>query len=147
MDEDEEEAEAGEEGDGTRDTPIEVAAEVVVPREEPKPVEAKQKMRAEEATTRTLPKSGAAAAAAMEQWAGGPPKDRRRVVVDESSVGGGRQEKRGAVETHRWLGTLRQEVKRDDNQLIRRSGTCLCSKIWRSRQWRSQCGQPHEKRR
>ena len=44
------------------DTPIEVVAEVVATREVPKPVEVKQKPRVEEATTGTLPKSGAEAA-------------------------------------------------------------------------------------
>ena len=42
--------------DGTRETPIEVVAEVLAPQEVPKPLEAKQKPRVEEVTTRTLPK-------------------------------------------------------------------------------------------
>ena len=46
-------------------------------------MEVKQKSRAEEVTTRTLPKRGDERATAMGQWAGGPPKDKRRVVVDE----------------------------------------------------------------
>ena len=74
MDEDEEEPEAGEEVAGTRDTPIEVVAEVVAPREVPKPVEVKQKPKVEEATTWTLPKRGAEVAVTMGLSAGGPPK-------------------------------------------------------------------------
>ena len=62
MDEDEEEPEAGEEVAGTRDTPIDVVAEVVAPLEVPMPVEVKQKSRVEEATTWTLPKMRAEAA-------------------------------------------------------------------------------------
>ena len=68
---------------GTRETPIEVAAEVVVSREAPKPVEARQKPRVEERITRTLPTPRDEVAAAIGQWAGGPPRDKRRVVVDE----------------------------------------------------------------
>ena len=48
MDEDAEDAE------GTRETTIEVVAEVVAPREVPKPVEVKQKPRVEERTTPCL---------------------------------------------------------------------------------------------
>ena len=99
IDEYEEEPEAGEEVAGTGDTPIEVVAEVVAPREVPKPVEVKQKTRVEEATTGTLPKSGAEVAAAMGQWASGPPKYKRMVVVDESSVGGSGQVRLEAVDT------------------------------------------------
>ena len=80
MEEDEEDAW------GTRETQIEVVAEVVVPREVPKPVEVKQKPRAEERTTRTLPTRRDEVATAMGQWAGGPPNDKRRVVVDEGLV-------------------------------------------------------------
>ena len=47
--------------------PIEVVAEVVAPREVPKPVEVKQKSRTEEMTTRTLPKKGDEIATAMGQ--------------------------------------------------------------------------------
>ena len=50
---------------GTRDTPIEVVAEVVATREVPKPVEVKQKPGTEEATARTLPKRGDKIATAM----------------------------------------------------------------------------------
>ena len=99
MDEDEEEPEVGGEEVGTRYTPIEVVAEVVAPREVTKPVEVKQKPRAEEATTWILPKRGGEAAAAMGQWASGQPRDRRRVVVDESSVAVSRQERREVVWT------------------------------------------------
>ena len=87
MEEDEEEPEVGEEVAGTRDTPIEVVAEVLAPREVPKPVEVKQKPRVEEVPTRTLPTMRDEVATAIWQWAGGPPKDKRRVVVDEGSVG------------------------------------------------------------
>ena len=45
-----------EEEDGTRETPIEVTAEVVAPREVPKPVEVRAKPREEEVTTRALPR-------------------------------------------------------------------------------------------
>ena len=127
MDRDEEEPEADEERKGTRDITIDVAEEVVVPREVPKPVEEKQKPRVEEATTDELPKR-ATAAAVMGQWAGGPPKDRRRVVVDESSVGVSRQERREAEETTTRLGAPKQEVKLDVSQLIRRSEVCPCSR-------------------
>ena len=58
MEEDEEEAEEEEEAEVTRETPIEVVAEVVAPREVPKPAGAKPKARAEEVTTRPLPKRG-----------------------------------------------------------------------------------------
>ena len=52
---------------GTRETPIEVVAEVEVPEETPKPVEAKQKFRVEERITRTLPMPRDEVAAAMGQ--------------------------------------------------------------------------------
>ena len=94
MEEDEEEPEVEEEAEGTMETPIEVVAEVVAPREVPKPLEVKQKSRAEEVTTRTLPKRGDERATAMGQWAGGPPNDRRRVVVDEGPSRVGRRERR-----------------------------------------------------
>ena len=81
------------------DTPIEVVDDVVATREVPKPVEVKQKPRAAEATTRTLPKRGAEVATAMGLWADGPPNDKRMVVVDESSVGVSRRERREVVET------------------------------------------------
>ena len=68
---------------GTRETPIEVVAEVVAPREVPNPVEVRQKPRVEERTTRTLPTPRDEVMTALGQWAGGPPKDKRRVVVDE----------------------------------------------------------------
>ena len=71
---------------GTRETPIDVAAEVVVAHETPKPVEARQKPRVEERTTLTLPTPRDEVAAAMGEWAGGPPRDKRRVVVDEGPV-------------------------------------------------------------
>ena len=80
--------------EGTRETQIGVVAEVVAPREVSKPVEGKQKSRAEEVTTRTLPKRGDELATAMGQWAGGPPKDKRRVVVDEGPPRVGRRERR-----------------------------------------------------
>ena len=94
MEEDVEEYKNGKETEGTRETPIEVVAEVVAPREVPKPVEAKQKPRVEEVTTRTLPKKGDEVAVAMAQWAGGPPKDKRMVVVNEGQVRGDRLERR-----------------------------------------------------
>ena len=75
--------EDAEDAAGTRETPIELAAEVVVPREVPKPVEARPKPRVEERTTRTLPTPRDEVAVALGQWAGGPPRDKRRVVVDE----------------------------------------------------------------
>ena len=71
---------------GTRETPIEVAAEVVAPLEVPKPVEVRQKPRVEERTTRSLPTRRDEVTAAIGQWAGGPSKDKRRVVVDEGLV-------------------------------------------------------------
>ena len=94
MEEDEEEPEKGEEAEGNRETPIEVTAEVVAPREEPKPVDVKQKSRGEEVTTRTLPKRGDELTAAMGQWAGGPPNDKSMVVVDEGAPRAGRREGR-----------------------------------------------------
>ena len=94
MEEDEEEPGEEEEAEGTRETPIEGVAEVVAPREVPKPVEVKQKSRAEEVTTRTLPKRGDELATAMGQWACGPPKYKRRVVVDEGPPRVGRRERR-----------------------------------------------------
>ena len=78
----------------TREAPIEVVAEVAAPREVPKPVEVKQKPRAEEVTTRALPTRRDEVAAVMGQWAGGPPKDKRRVVVDEGLVRRREDEKR-----------------------------------------------------
>ena len=56
VEEDEEEPEAGDEGEGTKDTPIDVAADVVAPLEVPKSVEGKQKPGVEGATTGALPK-------------------------------------------------------------------------------------------
>ena len=86
MEDDAEESE-GSVGGGTRSAQIEVREEVVVTQELPKPVEEKNKPRAEEATTGALQKNGIdATAAAMGQWAGGPPKDRRRVVVEEGQL-------------------------------------------------------------
>ena len=63
MEEDTEESESSV-GGGTRSAPIEVHEEVVVPQELQKPVEEKQKPRAEEATTGALPKNGIEATAA-----------------------------------------------------------------------------------
>ena len=62
--------------------------------EVPKPVEVKQKSRAEVVTTRTLPKRGDEVWAAIGQWAGGPPKDKRRAVVDDGTRRVGRRERR-----------------------------------------------------
>ena len=59
---------------------------MAAPREVLKPVEVKQKPRAEEVTTRALPTRRDEVAAVMGQWAGGPPKDKQRVVVDEGLV-------------------------------------------------------------
>ena len=83
MEEDVEESEKEGEPEGIQETQIEGAAEVVAPHEVPKPVEVKQKPRAEGVTTRTLPTRREEVTTAMGQWAGGPPKDKRRVVVDE----------------------------------------------------------------
>ena len=86
MEEDAEESE-GSVGGGTRSAKIEVREEVVVTQELPKPVEEKNKPRAEEATTGALQKNGIdATAAAMGQWAGVPPRDRSIVVVEEGPV-------------------------------------------------------------
>ena len=63
-----------------------MVAEVVAPREVPKPVEVKRKPRVEEMTARTLPTMREEVTTSMGQWAGGPPKDKRRVVVDEGLV-------------------------------------------------------------
>ena len=99
MDEDEEEPEPGAEVAGTRDTPIDVVAEVGASREVPNPVEVNQKPRVGEASTGTLPKRGAEAASTMGQWASSPPNYRRMVVVDESSVVVSRRERCEVVET------------------------------------------------
>ena len=78
--------EDAEDAAGTRENPVEVVAEVVVSREAPKPVEARQKPRVEERIMRTLPTPRDEVAMALGQWAGGPPRDKRRVVVDAGSV-------------------------------------------------------------
>ena len=67
---------------------------MVALREVPKSVEVKQKSRAEEVTTRTLPNRGDEPTTAMGQWAGGPPKDKRRVVLDDGAPRAGRRERR-----------------------------------------------------
>ena len=98
MEEDEEEPEEEEseeeETGGTRAAPIVVVAEAVAPREVPKPVGGKEKVRAEELTTRPLPRSGDEFATPIGQWASGPPKDKRRVVVDEGQARDDRRERR-----------------------------------------------------
>ena len=65
---------------GTRETPIEVAAEVV-PQEVPKPAEAKPKpgWKWPEPTNEVV-------VGQPGQWGAGPPRDKRRVVVDEGPV-------------------------------------------------------------
>ena len=90
MEEDEEEPEdeesEEEETGGTRAAPIVVVAEVVAPTEVPKPVGGKEKVRAEELTTRPLPRSGDEFATPIGQWESGPPKDKQGVVVDEGQA-------------------------------------------------------------
>ena len=120
MEEDVEEYKNGKETEGTRETPIEVVAEVVAPREVPKPVEVKQKPRVEEVTTRTLPTMRDEVATAIGQWAGGPPKDKRNVVVDEGQVRGCRLERRedekGEDDVSRMRGVQRWRVQRDNRR-------------------------------
>ena len=98
MDEDEEEPDEEEseeeETKGTRAARIEVVAEVVVPREVPRPVGGKEKVIAEELTAIPLPRSGDEFATPIGQWASGPPKDKRRVVVDEGQARVDRRERR-----------------------------------------------------
>ena len=57
-------------------------------------MEARQKARADEVTTRPLPRRGDEFATSLGQWAGGPPKDKRRVVVDEGKARVDRRERR-----------------------------------------------------
>ena len=75
MEEDEEDAM------GTRDTPIEVAAEVV-PQEVPKPAEAKPKPE----WKWPEPSPDHVVVGQPGQWGAGPPKDKRRVVAEAGSL-------------------------------------------------------------
>ena len=130
MDEDDEEPDEEEETNGTQETPIEVVAEVVVPREVPKPVEARQKARAEEVTTRPLPRRGDEFATSIRQWAGGPLKDKRRVVVDDGQARVDRRERR--EEDKGEDDKSRTPEERSTEKRVKR-GRCRCLKTWRSR--------------
>ena len=110
----------------------------------PEPVEVKQKPRAEERTTRTLPTRRDEVATAMGQWAGGPPKDKRMVVMDEGLVRKLEGEKReDESKTVVWLSS---EVASAAWQQMR-GEQCRRLKIWRSRWWRQPYGQQRGKRR
>ena len=134
MEEDEEEPEEEEseeeETKGTRAARIEVVAEVVVPREVPRPVGGKEKVRVEELTARPLPRSGDEFATPIGQWASGPPKDKRRVVVDDGQARVDRRERR--EEDKGEDDKSRTPEERSTEKRVKR-GRCRCLKTWRSR--------------
>ena len=128
--------EDAEDAAGTRETPIEVAAEVVAPREVPKPVEVRPEPRMEERTTRTLPTPRDEVAAAIGQWAGGPPKDKRRVVVDEGPVRR-REGEKGEDEPKTGVERSSEVASAAKRQTGEKEGQAVPTfRIWKSRWWR-----------